>query len=87
MRSICWFLPVVICVTVRAQNTGPNRAPDTTTYITHVTVIDTNTGKEVTDQTVVVAHGKIADVANSKNLAAPASARIVDGRGKYLIRY
>ena len=40
MRSICWFLPVVMCVTVGAQNAGPDRAPDTTTYITHVTVID-----------------------------------------------
>jgi hypothetical protein len=62
MRSTCSFLPVVMCVTVGAQNTGPDRAPDTTTDITHVTVIDTETGKETPDRTVIVAAGKISDV-------------------------
>ncbi len=83
MRSICWFLPVVMCVTVGAQKAGPDPAPDTTTYITHVTVIDTETGKEAADRTVIVAGGKISDVRDSKT-AAPVSAKVVDGRGKFL---
>ena len=85
MRSICWFLPIVLCVTVAAQNAGPDRAPDTTIYITHVTVIDTETGKEATDRTVIVAGSKISDVRDAGHTTAPASAKVVDGRGKFLI--
>jgi imidazolonepropionase-like amidohydrolase len=40
---------------------------------------------DATDQTVVIAGGKIADVAKSENVAVPASARNLDGRSKYLI--
>lgn len=78
------LLLVAFCLTATAQNSATS-APQSEIYITHVTVIDTETGKEATDQTVVISDGKIADVAKTKNLAAPASARIVDGRGKYLI--
>ena len=85
MRSIGWFLPVVMCVTGGAQNADPDRAPDTTTYITHVTVIDTETGKEASDRTVVVASGKISDVRDSGQITAPVSAKVVDGRGKFVI--
>jgi len=85
MRSTCWFLPVVMCVTVGGQNAAPDRVPDRTTYITHVTVIDTKTGKEAKDQTVVISDGKISDVEKSEGIAAPTSNRIVDGRGKYLM--
>lgn len=53
MRNICWFLPVVMCVAAGAQNAGPDRTPNTSIYIAHATVIDTETGKEATDQTVL----------------------------------
>lgn len=85
MRSICWFLPAVMCIAVGAQNAGPDRTPDTTIYITHVTVIDTETGKEATDRTVIVAGNKISDVRDSATTTEPVSAKVVDGRGKYLI--
>ena len=67
------------------QTVATPEAPSGPIYITHVTVIDTETGKEATNQTVVISDGKIAAVTNSKNVAAPASTRIVDGQGRYLI--
>jgi len=48
-------------------------------------VIDTDTGKESPDKTVVISDGKISDLANSKDVGVPANAPIVDGRGRYLI--
>lgn len=78
------FLLVAFCLVAKAQNRATS-APPSEIYITHVTVIDTETGKEATNQTAVISGGKIAVVAESKKLSAPTSARIVDGRGKYLI--
>jgi ketosteroid isomerase-like protein len=84
MRKILALLPITLCFTAAPQNssTSAQQAP---IYITHVSVIDTERGKEATDQTVVISDGKITNVAQSKKLSAPTSARIVDGRGKYLI--
>jgi hypothetical protein len=78
------LLLVALCLTATAQNSLTS-ASQSQIYITHVTVIDTETGKEATDQTVVISESKVADVAKSRTLAAPTSARIVDGRGKFLI--
>ena len=85
MRSISWFLPVVLCVTVGAENGSPAHIPDTTIYITHVNVIDTETGQEVPDRTVIISGGKISEVRASGKTTEPANAKILDGRGKYLI--
>src|SRR5262249_20059623 len=54
-------------------------------YISHVTVIDTETGKEVSDRTVVISGERIASIEESKNAKVPSGARVVNGRGKYLI--
>jgi hypothetical protein len=56
-----------------------------TIYITHVTVIDTETGKEAQDRTVVISGERISDVGDSKRLRAPTGAKVLDGTGKYLI--
>jgi imidazolonepropionase-like amidohydrolase len=64
--------------------TLPNRA-DSTIYITHVTVIDTETGKEIQDHTVVLSGDRISEVRDSKGVKAPAGAKVVDGSGRYLI--
>jgi imidazolonepropionase-like amidohydrolase len=55
------------------------------TYITHVTVIDTETGKEIQDRTVIISGDRISEVTNSKRIKPPAGAKVVEGRGKYLI--
>jgi Amidohydrolase family len=64
--------------------TLPNRA-GSAIYITHVTVIDTETGKEIQDRTVVLSGDRISEVRDSKGVKAPAGAKVVDGRGRYLI--
>jgi len=84
MKKILILLPIALCFVAAAQNTSTVVTP-AQIRITHVTLIDTETGKEITDQTVVISGDKISDVANSKSVVAPASAHIVDGRGKYLI--
>jgi imidazolonepropionase-like amidohydrolase len=54
-------------------------------YITHVTVIDIKSGKEMYNQTVTVSGDRISGVQNSNAVAAPPGAKIIDGSGKYLI--
>src|ERR1700757_1804958 len=54
-------------------------------YITHVTVIDTETGKEFRDRTVHISGDRISEVKESKDLAVPTGVKIVDGTNKYLI--
>jgi len=54
-------------------------------YITHVTVIDTETGKEAKDRTVVISGERISEVRDSKDVGAPVAASVMDGTGKYLI--
>src|SRR6201982_960377 len=60
-------------------------APSGPIYITHVTVIDTETGKEFRDRTVHISGDRISEVKESKDLALPNGVEIVDGTNKYLI--
>jgi imidazolonepropionase-like amidohydrolase len=52
---------------------------------THVSVIDGRDSTARTDQTVVVRGSRIVTVAPSRATRPPAGARVVDGRGKFLI--
>jgi imidazolonepropionase-like amidohydrolase len=56
----------------------------TLTFI-HVNVIDATGAPVQADMTVVVQGKSILQIGKSKNVAAPKNARVVDGRGKYLI--
>jgi hypothetical protein len=78
------LLPIALCATAIAQNNSASSA-DRPTYITQVVVIDTETGREARDQTVIVSGEKIVDIRASGTTPAPMNARIVDGKGKYLI--
>jgi len=78
-----------LCAVAMAQEQpaaviSPSSA-DRPIYITHVTVIDTETGKEKQDHTVVISGQRILEVRDSKNAKLPADAKVVDGNGKYLI--
>jgi imidazolonepropionase-like amidohydrolase len=53
--------------------------------ITHVTVIDTETGRAGRDMTVVISGEHIAAVGESRRLQPPRGAQTVDGQGKFLI--
>jgi hypothetical protein len=54
-------------------------------YITHVTVIDTEAGKEDRDSTVIISGNRILDIKDAAHVKVPAGAKVVDGKGKYLI--
>ncbi len=84
MKNIRSLLVIVLCVTAVAQN-EPKPTAHAPIYITHVVVIDTETGREVPDQTVIISGEKIADIRDSGITPAPMNARIVDGKGRYLI--
>jgi hypothetical protein len=59
-------------------------APQETTSITHVTVVDVATGKELPDQTVVLRSDRILSIARS-DPSNPPQGRIVDAHGGFLI--
>src|SRR5580704_16481234 len=55
------------------------------TYITHVTVIDTENGKKIQDRTVIISGDRISEVRDSNGIKSPAGTKVVDGNGEYLI--
>jgi hypothetical protein len=59
-------------------------SPQETTSITHVTVIDVATGKELPDQTVVLRSDRILSIAGS-DPGNPPQGRLVDTHGGFLI--
>ena len=63
----------------------PSAAVNQTTCISHVTVIDTGTGKEVHDRAVVISKDRISAVKASNEVHTSACGKTIDGTGKYLI--
>ncbi len=55
------------------------------TYITHTNVVDVINLKINSDETVVIANGKITNVNKSSAIKIPEHATIIDGSNKYLI--
>ncbi len=53
-------------------------------FIIHTNVVDVINLKINSDETVVVADGKIKDVGKSNSIKVPAQATVIDGSGKYL---
>ncbi|HKH92214.1 MAG TPA: amidohydrolase family protein [Gemmatimonadaceae bacterium] len=67
-----------------ARDASPaDRARDVA--ITHVTVIDVAGGRRLPDQTVVVRGTRIEVVRPATRTTPPRGARIIDGRGKFLV--
>lgn len=60
-------------------------APAQSLAVTHVTLIDVEGGRSRPDMTVVADGPRIAAVAPAAGAKVPTGARIVDGRGKFLI--
>ena len=65
---------------LRAQQSAP--AP---VAITHAAVVDVESGRTLPDQTVVVRGSRIESVGPAASVTVAAGARVVDGRGKYVI--
>lgn len=79
-RSIAWLTPLVLGMwwptSARAQSS---------IAITHVSVIDGRDSLPRPDQTVVVRGKRIVAAAPSSAVKVPAGAKVVDGRGKFVI--
>jgi hypothetical protein len=92
MRANVSLLPAafgLLCAVVMAQEqpavvSSPGSA-NNTIYITHVTVIDTETGREDRDRTVIISRGRILQVRARKGGRPSMGTKVVDGTGKYLI--
>jgi hypothetical protein len=92
MRQLLFrlFVAVVVCISTalapkRITSATSENTASSPIYITHVTVIDMETGKEVQDRTVVISGDRILEITASKRVKPPAGSKVVDGAGKYLI--
>lgn len=81
LRSDFYVLSVlsVLSAPLSAQSQAPEPLA-----ITHVTIIDVSSGRDLTDRTVLTRNGRIESVEGS-GANPPAGTRVLDGRGKYLI--
>jgi imidazolonepropionase-like amidohydrolase len=79
----------VVCALVCAIAVRPALAqqvvPSPSIVIENVTVINVDTGARWPDQTVVVTGNRISAVGRAASVTRSAGARVVDGRGKFLI--
>lgn len=53
--------------------------------LTHITVVDIETGSLIPNQTVVVSKGIIIKVGSSESIAVPKNSKLINATGKYLI--
>jgi hypothetical protein len=87
--SVLGITAALLCFALTAQPLSSDSASQDISaepiYIAHVTVIDTESGKERQDQTVAISGDRISEVKVSKDLKPRAGAKVVDGTGKYLI--
>lgn len=74
------FLLAALYASAAFAQERPTNAP---IYITHVTVIDTETGKELRDRTVIISGNRISEVRDSNKAKPPTGAKVADGSGKY----
>ncbi len=75
------FALVAACAPARTGSApGPARLA-----LTHVSVVDVETGRLLPDHMVLIAGNRITQVSPSRQTRVPAGARVVDARGKYLI--
>jgi hypothetical protein len=88
MNNKLKLLVTLLCIApglLAGQQSGSKSSRPQPVYITHVTVIDTVTGKEAREQTVAITDDRISKVGESNSIKSPLGANLVDGRGKYLI--
>src|SRR5271170_5749162 len=76
---------VLLCGVLAAAFAGTAAAAASAVAITHITVIDTTGAPPQPDMTVIVKDQRIVELGMSNTVQPPASARLVDGSGKYLM--
>ena len=89
VRSVMVRIVAVVCALICAAALSPahaqQAAPSPPIVIENVTVINVDTGARWPDQTVVVAGNRISAVGQTASVTRPPGARVVDGRGKFLM--
>lgn len=78
------LIAIAICCRTTPLRAQTPRA-DPPIAFTHVAVVDVEHGRVLADQTVVIAGNRIREVADAGGVAIPTGARVVDGRGRYLM--
>jgi hypothetical protein len=76
---------VGIAIALLAAACAPPPAGQEPIAITHVSVIDVASGATRPDNTVLVTGNRITFVGPAANASVPSGARVLDGRGKFLI--
>ena len=83
MRAPLRVVPIAVgllCFAFATQTLWSHSAMPTegsgSIYITHVTLIDTQSGRESRDQTVVISGGRISEVKDSNSLNPPVGAKV-----------
>ena len=77
----CGSVAVALPQAVPANSSGA----ESPIAIIHVTVIDTKTGGEADDRTVVISNGRILSMKDNKTSRVPPGAKVLDATGKFLI--
>jgi hypothetical protein len=86
MRFRLFLALVTLTLSVVAQGPPEGTAPAAgPIYMTQVTVLDTVTGKEIPDRTVVISGDRISEVTANNTAKLPSGAQVLEGKGKYLI--
>jgi imidazolonepropionase-like amidohydrolase len=83
MRST--LLTVWILATILFAYSAPQQTISPAVVIEYTTIINVETGARWPDQTVVVNGNRIAAFGAAGSVQTPTGARVVDGRGKFLI--
>src|SRR5579863_3449325 len=84
MALLRWLLFVLLLL-LPPLAAPQDTASATPIVIVHVTVINPGTSSVQTDQTVVLRGTQIESVTESAHSGIPKNARVIDGRGRYLI--
>ncbi len=74
---------VVLCAVIRFGQELPAQSDGLA--LTHVTIIDPSVGKPQPDMTILVRGQDIVAVGRAKTVKVPASDRVIDGTGKFVI--
>lgn len=72
-------------VLILAMLLGPQPIRAQIAAITHVTIVDPAGGPLQPDMTVVISGNRIAAVGSASSVVVPRGARVIDGKGRYLI--
>jgi imidazolonepropionase-like amidohydrolase len=75
-------LIMAACATTASQGPAPIAAG---IALSHVTVVDVESGRLLPDQTVLVRGSRIVDISPAAGAELPRGTTVIDGRGKYLI--